>query len=395
MFHSLLKFPIKHLFANNKSKAIPIAIHIRFLHRSSTSKNPEEKLGPNPSSLTLSYLINSCGLSPQSALSAAKKIQLKATENPDSVLNSLKSYGFDDTQIAGLIRKCPVLLSSNWGKTIKPKLDYLRAFGYSVAELTELVSSVPDVITASLEKRFKPNFELLSSIIGNNQRIASAVRQTSRLIRNNPENSFLPNVRTLQSCGVPDSSIAMLAGGQPRVVMSPTEKFNMTVELVRKMGFDPRSSMFIHGVAAMSRFNPSTWAKKMEVFKSLGWSEIEVRSAFAKHPYVVIISDQKARKVMDFFVKKKQWSPSYIAAHPVVMSLSLEKRVMPRCSVLETLKSKGFETKGSGVTFLMIGEKAFLNKYVIKYKEKVPAVLKAYKSKLKSAGRRSASINGS
>ena len=385
MFRSLLKNRTQLLlFIDNNKQSNPIT-HLRFLSKTLIQKPNQNQNQSSASSFTVSYLINSCGLSPQSALSAAKRIQLKNTEGSDSFLNFFKSHGFTDAQITTLISKCPILLRLNLGKNIKPKLEYFQSLGYSGADVAALISSVPHVLTGSLENRLKPNFELLSSIIGNNQLISSAIRQTSRILQGSLETNFLPNVRTLQSCGVPGASIAKLTGYHPRVILQPTERFNVTVELIREMGFNPLSTMFVHGVAAVSRFNPSTWSKKIALFKSLGWSEREVFSAFAKHPFCMLASEHKIRKAMDFYVKKQQWGPSFLSARPVLLSLSLEKRVMPRCSARSVLESKGLLTRGSSVHFLMMSEKDFLDKYVIKYKNQVPEVLEAYKVKMELA----------
>lgn len=160
------------------------------------------------------------------------------------------------------------------------------------------------------------------------------------------------------------------------------DQFKVTVELIREMGFNPLSTMFIHGVAAVSRFNTLTWNKKMALFRSLGWSHREVVLAFAKQPNCMMLSEQKIRKAMDYYVKTMQWGPSHVSAHPVLLCLSLEKRVMPRCSVIRVLESKGLETRTSSVHFLIISEKDFLNKYVNEYKLRVPEVLEAYKVNL-------------
>lgn len=363
------------IFYTNKQSNLTLT-HLRFL-KTPISKNPEE---PNSPDFTVSYLINSCGLSPQSALSTSKKIKLKSPENPNSILNFLKSRGFTNTQIANLVTKCPILIASNWDKTIKPKFYYLQSAGYSSSDLASLISSIPHILTASLENRLKPNFELLKSIIGSNKLIASALRQTTRLIQGNLETNFLPNVKTLESCGIPNTSIAKLAGLHPRVILMPNEQFKVTVELIREMGFNPLSTMFVHGVAAVSRFNHSTWKKKLGVYKSLGWSQKEVMSAFAKQPFCMLLSEKKIRKAVDFYVKELKWGPSFLSAHPVLLNLSLEKRVMPRCSVTSLLEAKGLMTKSSSVHFLMITEKDFLDKYVIRYKNQIPKLLDAYRA---------------
>ncbi|KAK9933757.1 hypothetical protein M0R45_020933 [Rubus argutus] len=79
-------------------------------------------------SFTVSYLITSCGLSPELALSLSQKsVHLKNREKPDSVIKLLKSYGFNDTYISQLVRKRPNVLGANPEKTLLPKLEFFSS----------------------------------------------------------------------------------------------------------------------------------------------------------------------------------------------------------------------------------------------------------------------------
>ena len=50
-------------------------------------------------SFTVSYLMNSCGLSPETALSASRKVQFETPERADSVLALLRNYGCTNTHL--------------------------------------------------------------------------------------------------------------------------------------------------------------------------------------------------------------------------------------------------------------------------------------------------------
>lgn len=374
--------PIKLLFTINQESKLNLT-HLRFIHNNHISQKSE---APN-SSLTVSYLINSCGLSPQSALSAAKKFNIKTTENPNSVLNLLKSYGFVDAQIAKLITKYPRLLRSNPDTIIKPKLDfYLVVAGDSPADIAVLLSANPHLLLASLEKRVRPNFELLRSILGTNRQVAAAVRRSCRLLQDNLETNFLPNVRTLQAYGVPMPHIAKLAATCPRVMLCSAKQLKAGVESAVKLGFDPSSPMFVRAANVMTSVSPSMWERKVGVFKSLGWSEVCIVTAFIKHPHCMELSEEKIRRGMDFFKKEMHWEPSFVAAHPVLLSLSLEKRVIPRCSVMNVLASKGLASKKLGHTsFLKMTDEKFVDGYVTKYAYQVPEIVKVYEGTMKKS----------
>ena len=106
----------------------------------------------NQHSFAVSYLINSLGFSPQTALSASKNLNFETPEKPDKIIELFKDYGFTQTQISSVIRKCPAMLVSDSDKNILPKLKFFEAKGLSGPELAKLVSGFPYILRSSLVK---------------------------------------------------------------------------------------------------------------------------------------------------------------------------------------------------------------------------------------------------
>ncbi|KAL7178108.1 hypothetical protein ACSBR2_031291 [Camellia fascicularis] len=81
---------------------------------------------------------------------------------------------------------------------------------------------------------------------------------------------------------------------------------------------------------------------------------------------------------MDFFVNKIGWESSLIARKPVLVSLSLEKRIVPRWAAYEVLLSKGLikNNNNSFINMLVSTEKCFLKKFVNCHEEEAPELLK-------------------
>ncbi|XP_073104969.1 transcription termination factor MTERF15, mitochondrial-like [Elaeis guineensis] len=357
-------------------------ILLRFLHHPNP-KPPDE----STAAATVSYIRSSCGLSLSAALSAAKEVHLKSTANPDAVLALLKGHGFTRPQIANLVSKNPALLAARPEKTIKPKLEFFAGIGYTGANLGKLISSDPRLLSTSLEERIVRNFDLLKTLLGSPAAVIAAIAGSSRLLRCNLSTVVLPNLQTLRDHGVPAPKIVMLVSWYPRVLMNKPDRFTETVKLLKGMGLKPMWTKFILAINAMSGLTAATWERKLAVYRSLGWSENETLMAFTKHPNCMLSSDKKIRKVMEFFVKKMNWKPAFVAAEPRLLGFSLEKRTIPRCSVLSILESKGVMSRKWGVhTFLLISEKDFLENYVIKYGKQIPEVLEAYQGKLEFVG---------
>ncbi|XP_077240119.1 uncharacterized protein LOC143881018 [Tasmannia lanceolata] len=174
----------------------------------------------------------------------------------------------------------------------------------------------------------------------------------------------------------------------PHALMVTPDRFNDAVMVVKQLGFDPLRTAFALAVTMMSVLRTSTWETKLEVFRSGGWSENEIFSAFKLLPTCVAKSEKKIRGVMDYFVNEMGWKPpSVISKHPYLFNLSLEKRIHPRCLVLKILMSKGLFKKDASLAWaLKSTEKDFLEKFVIKNQEIVPELLRVYQSTIGGVG---------
>ncbi|KAK1278872.1 hypothetical protein QJS04_geneDACA003487 [Acorus gramineus] len=145
------------------------------------------------------------------------------------------------------------------------------------------------------------------------------------------------------------------------------------------MDFGPSTSSFYMAFGTILSMSESHWEEKLELYRSFGWSEADVLSAFKKQPIIMRISKDKIRRVMDFLLKELGLRLSIISCYPHLLFYSLEKMIIPRSSVIRVLTSHGILNKD--VNFYSIchlSEKKFLEKYVIKYQEMVPQVLQAY-----------------
>ncbi|RVW61785.1 hypothetical protein CK203_063339 [Vitis vinifera] len=87
---------------------------------------------------------------------------------------------------------------------------------------------------------------------------------------------------------------------------------------------------------------------------------------------------------LDFLMNKMGWQREAVARVPLVLCYSLNKRVIPRCSVLQVLQSKGLLKEADFYlsSVLIPPEKVILARFVIKYEEQVPQLLSVYKGKL-------------
>ncbi|XP_077247624.1 uncharacterized protein LOC143887423 [Tasmannia lanceolata] len=336
----------------------------------------------NQPSFAVSYLMNSCGLSPEAALVASKKLHFQTSLKPDSVLSFFNSLDFTKTHITKLITKTPCVLLADPNKTLKPKIEFFHGMGLVGPDLGKVISSYPKLLCSSLENRLIPSIDFLRTYLHTNNDIVLVIRRATRVLLLKPQNQMGPNILMLINLGVPESNVLKFIVSQPNVLMIKPDRLSNPVEMIKGMGFDTKSSAFIYAICTMSGMTKSSWEGKLEVYRSLGWSEDEILSAFRLQPYCMMKSVKKIRKVVDFFVNEMGWKSSDLSKSPNILLLSLEKRIVPRCSVLRILLSNDLIKKKSINTALSLTEEDFLKRFMTKYQEKVPEILEVYQGAL-------------
>ncbi|KAK0607233.1 hypothetical protein LWI29_011862 [Acer saccharum] len=336
----------------------------------------------NQHSFTVSYLINSCGFSLKSALSASKLVNFNSPEKADSVIAFLMSNGFSETQISKVIRARPRLLLFSPERTLLPKLEFFNSKGFSRLELAKISSVFPDILCRSLETYLIPTFNHLSDLLKSSETAVAVIKCNPYILNHDVETSIAPSINVLQDIGVPERNIILFVKDWYRLKKISLATFKNTVEVVKEMGIDPLKTQFILAVVAKG-YGRINWESKVEIYKRWGWSEEEFLSAFRKNPFCVLSSNDKIMAVMDFLVNKMDMESSAIAKRPDVTVLSMEKRFIPRAAVFQFLLSKGLINRKDTnlITLFTCPEKDFLRKFVNSYDE-APQLLKLYREKL-------------
>ncbi|KAK1295566.1 hypothetical protein QJS10_CPA16g01109 [Acorus calamus] len=249
------------------------------------------------SSLTVSYLTASCGLSPESALKASKLVTLKTPKNADLVLDFLRSHGFDQTHIAKAITGQPRLITLRPERNLKPKVDFLTRYGFSDSQIIKLVSREPTIITRSIDKHIAPTLEFLRGLIGTQSDVIAAVDHSTLLLRPFYQERLVPNISALREHGVPVSQVSKFIIKYPNMFcMTASTRFREVVAVVHGMGIHPSQYIFIEAVRAMVCLSKSNWDGKFEVYKSFGWSEDEILSLFRGFPLCMMFSEKKIKE---------------------------------------------------------------------------------------------------
>ncbi|XP_077226305.1 uncharacterized protein LOC143859510 [Tasmannia lanceolata] len=269
-----------------------------------------------------------------------------------------------------------------WTESSDPESKPSRIW-VSNSKLAELIATNPYILIKRLNSPIIPFLEFLRSLVQTDENIIKALKRSRWLISCDIERQMKPNIALLQDYDVPISRISYLIMTKPGILMQKPDTLREIIDNVKNLGFKCGSGMFTLAIHVMSSMNKLTWDAKIELLKSLGWSEKEILDAFNRNPLYMTVSEKKIRAGMDFFVKKLKWKPSVVSSHPKLLTHSLKEKVIPRTTVWRILMSKDLIGEEKELIYMLnLTEDKFLEKYVTKYEEEVPYLFKAYKGEL-------------
>ncbi|CAL5365508.1 unnamed protein product [Camellia sinensis] len=198
-----------------------------------------------------------------------------------------------------------------------------------------------------------------------------------------PRERLLSNVAFLESCGIVGSQLSVLLTRQPRLFVLSESKLRDLVLRVLDMGFSIESRMLVHALYTVSCMTGETFNRKLELFRSFGFSESECMEMFRRTPGLFRTSEDKLRVGIEFFLNDIKFERSVLVHRPNCLMHSMEERVIPRYRVLQVMKSKGLLKKmPSLIHVLNLTEEEFLAKFISKFRDDAEELLVAYKGHL-------------
>lgn len=340
---------------------------------------------PQTGSLLEEYLINSLGFSRNEANSASNKVIRRKPiikKDFDLVVNFFEDLGLNrKTHMKTIVSRNPNLLLCNVDKTLKPKIKFLRELGLVGSDLVKFVIASEHIWLRGLDTYIKPRIELLRQLFGTDDNVVKALKRSVFLLANYELETVEKNVALLRNNGLSDDSIAKLILWFPRpIFISKPEWIQERLDRVENEFRIPRESgTFYYGVGVFCNLNESTIKMKLDLFRSFGWSDGDVRKVVRAFPSILCRSEAKLRKCMEFFTKELGYTPDYLASHHCLFSLSLEKRVKPRNQVLKVLNEKKLNKRRASLHHVVrLTESKFVNDYILPYKDEVPDLCRSY-----------------
>ncbi|KAK6916299.1 Transcription termination factor, mitochondrial/chloroplastic [Dillenia turbinata] len=326
------------LFLRNSMNPNPLPLLFRRFEASTPTTNSNSNI--------VSYLINQCGLSPESAISASKRIHFETSSRADSVLALLKNHGFSESDITRAVKSYPMILQYHSQKTLLPKFEFFYSIGVSRLELPSILLFDPKLLLTSLKKRIIPNYEFLKGFLQSDEKVIRVVKRVPWILLLDLSKNLVRNIEHLRKLGVPDNCLSLLLTSYHRVLVLDQAEFDAAVDEVRRIGFDPMKTQFVTALRALAgKTGKFLFRRSLKVYERWGWSKDEVLMAFRKFPHCMMLSEDKIEEGMDFYVNKMGVHSQLIASCPKILSHSMEKRIKPRCSVIKVLTQNGILRK--------------------------------------------------
>ncbi|EEE69040.1 hypothetical protein OsJ_28033 [Oryza sativa Japonica Group] len=290
------------------------------------------------------YLVDTCGLTAAQALKASKNVShLKSATKPDAVLAILSGVGLSGADLAAVFAAEPRLLCTKAPSVALRVASLRHRVGLSDPQIASLLL-LPGGAKGFHTCDMAPRLEFWIPFLGSFEMLDLEEEQRDRQL-------------------------------EPR-----EERLKVIVQQAEKLRMPGCSWAFKNAVGAVARSNEGIVNARMEFLSSsLGCSMEKLRSAVCKCPQILGLSESKLHSKIEFLVGKVGLEPDYILQRPVLLTYSLEKRLLPRHYVVEVLLVKGLIKKT--VDFygcVCVSNEDFVARYIDHHENAVPGLADAY-----------------
>ncbi|KAF3329237.1 mTERF [Carex littledalei] len=321
------------------------------------------------------YLVKSCEFSPSEATRAAKQIPCHTTvSKPKSVVAFLKQNGLDVAHIRTAVLRDPRLLVLDVEKTLKPTVNSLERLGFSLSDITRLLCVYPLAFRCS---SLEQNIKFWMPIVGSVEKLFGLLKKDRFVLTTDPDKVVAPNLDFLQKkCGLSGSQIVKMS--QSRLLTGNTENVKEIIKRAMKFGI-PSCSPLFKDILLASAQEPQKIKSKIKTLMTLGWSESEVLSMIRKKPSLLRNSGKILKIKANFLIKDVGMDLAFVARNPILLMLSMNKRLVPRHHVLIKLKAAHLpDGKRSFYCISTLSEQKFLDKFVFPNLGSIPDLYSTY-----------------
>uniref|UniRef100_A0A0E0F492 mTERF n=1 Tax=Oryza meridionalis TaxID=40149 RepID=A0A0E0F492_9ORYZ len=329
------------------------------------------------------YLVATCGLTAAHARRASPKLsRLNSASNPDAVLALLSSTGglsLSRADLAAVVAAEPRLLRARPGTIARRIASLLGAAGLSAPQVGRLLLSGGAAHLAA-SSDVSPKLAFWVPFLGSFDMFLKILRRCNAILATDVDKVVRPNVALLGECGLGVCDIVQMTQTAAWLLTFNPERLKVVVRRAEELGVPTSSWAFKDAVCTVARNNEGTIAARMEFLRgTLGCSMDKLRSAISRKPSILGFSEKTLRGKIEFLLTKVQLEPEYILQRPVMLTLSLDKRLAPRHYVLQALVEKGLiKNDVDYYSCVCFGNEHFVARYIDRHEDALPGLTDAY-----------------
>uniref|UniRef100_A0A0D9XQ91 Uncharacterized protein n=1 Tax=Leersia perrieri TaxID=77586 RepID=A0A0D9XQ91_9ORYZ len=326
------------------------------------------------------YLVETCGLTGAQALKSSAQIShLRSASNPDAVLAHLSGVGLSRADLAAVVSAEPGLLCVRADNIARRVASLRGCAGLSDPQIHSLLLSGGAKGLRGCDIATRVEFWIL--FLGSFERLLKLVKSNYTVLTSDIQKVIKPNIALLQECGLTVCDIANKTTLRRMLTMNP-KRVETSVQHADELGIARSSGVFKYMLAKSCSISGSEAMARMRFLSStLGCPMDKIRDIVCKSPSILGYTQQNenlCRKI-NFMVTEVGLEPKYIIERTFMLTYSLEKRIVPRNSVIKILRTVGLMKEDAGFSKLLtLSEKNFIARYIDPYKQEVPMIEDAY-----------------
>jgi mTERF domain-containing protein, mitochondrial len=259
-------------------------------------------------------------------------------------------------------------------KSWRPNIEKLKEVGLSIDDISCIISNGP----ATFQSYFVPKVDFLLRAVGSAENLSLVLKRCPTVLCNSLENVLVPNLSVLEK-ECPHCQVVKLIKLLPRILSFRPEALKMKLKRAEKLGIARSSPMFIYALIIVCCLKEHIINARLDNLKRLGFSQDEVTSLVNRSPNALKITEELMGRKLEFLIKEMGFDKLFVITNPVFLTLSLDKRLIPRNLVKKLLELKGLSgAKGSFTTYVIPNEKQFIKRIVLPYEQAIPGLHRAY-----------------
>ncbi|CAL9772069.1 unnamed protein product [Musa acuminata subsp. burmannicoides] len=210
--------------------------------------------------------------------------------------------------------------------------------------------------------------------------LIKACRRNMFLLASSLARKIEPNISLLRECGISEQHIAQMVVRLPSFFCRTNKYIDESIKRVEELGVSRDCKMFPYALLTVMTLSRSRFDATFATLMSFGWSQPDSLATFRRYPVIWNYSKKNLSDKMTFLMKEAGCELTYIIGHPALLTFSLEKRLRPRCEVMNFLDHNKLLDKGHDLlSVMLLTEEKFRNKFLfLLRKEKFIAQYDSY-----------------